>query len=185
MVKIYTKTGDRGETSLANGKRVSKSALRICACGNIDELNAVLGVCRHSADETPFVAKILRALQKDLFVVGADVAMPVGVKGKTVRVSLKDVERLEGWIDAIEETLPELKNFIVPGGCELAAFLHLARTACRRAERSVVDLRETEKKSTSDFVLMYLNRLSDLLFVMARYVNAAKKIDDKSEIWSN
>jgi cob(I)alamin adenosyltransferase len=165
MAKIYTKTGDDGNTSLANGKRLSKSSLRICAFGEIDELNALLGVCRHSCGDNKFLAGIFNRLQNDLFVLG------------TERIKSADTGNLEKNIDLISAKLKPLRNFILPGGCEEAAFLHLARTVCRRAERAVVLLQKKEKISPE--TIKYLNRLGDLLFVMARYAN---KLERKSEI---
>lgn len=189
-MKIYTKTGDKGETGLFGGKRVPKNSRRIMAYGNVDELNAALGVCRsHTADV--FLEKILHQLQLDLFELGSDLANP-GKKGaanvnggsgkKTVsRITDAHVEQLEHWIDEIDAKVLPLKNFILPGGCLLASHLHLARTICRRAERSAVAFMQEEK--LDDQALIYLNRLSDLLFMMARLAN--KLEGEEEEKWGN
>lgn len=170
-MKIYTKTGDKGETSLGSGKRLLKNSSRVVAYGDIDELNAALGVCR-AQNEDKFLEEIFRQIQKDLMVVGADLASPVNKKigGRAVpRIQPSYVKRLEDWIDTIDGVVEPLQNFILPGGTLLAAHLHLARTICRRAERSLVILTQEEK--ISDQLVIYLNRLSDLLFMMARYAN--------------
>lgn len=171
-MKIYTKTGDKGDTSLFGGQRVPKDALRIEAYGNVDELNSVLGIVR--ADNTePRVEKVLAAVQDVLFHLGADLATPRSVTGKKAvrRIEEKDCHPLEKQIDAIETELKPLRNFVVPGGSPVAARLHFARTVCRRAERSVVRLSRNE--DIGDEITVYLNRLSDLLFVLARYANHA------------
>ncbi|MCC7196785.1 cob(I)yrinic acid a,c-diamide adenosyltransferase [Candidatus Peregrinibacteria bacterium] len=175
-MKIYTKLGDKGETSLMGGKRVRKDSLRIEAYGNVDELNSVLGVCRiHNEDI--FLGEIFMIVQKCLFRLGADLATPVGEKYNVPRVTDTLVLQMEQWIDAMDEKLPPLKNFILPGGCELAAHLHVARTVCRRAERSVVVLAKEE--NIGEMPVQFLNRLSDLLFVMARYANFLKRVDEE------
>jgi cob(I)alamin adenosyltransferase len=175
-MKIYTKTGDQGVTSLMGGKRVGKDSLRIEAYGTVDELNAVLGVCRvHNEDI--FLGEIFMILQKCLFRLGADLATPVGEKYDVPRVTDNLVLQMEQWIDAMDEKLPPLKNFILPGGSELAAHLHVARTVCRRAERCAVFLRREE--DIGEMPVRFLNRLSDLLFVMARYANFLKKVDEE------
>jgi cob(I)alamin adenosyltransferase len=169
-MKIYTRTGDGGETSLFGGQRVKKNASRIRAYGTVDELNASLGVAIASA-EPDELAETLRQLQQELFTVGADLATPSGTKeSRTVRVSDEHIRRLESEIDRHDETLEPLKNFILPGGTERAAALHLARTICRRAEREIIELAEQEK--INERVIVYLNRFSDLLFVLARTANA-------------
>ncbi len=169
-MKIYTKTGDRGETSLHGGRRVPKDDLRIEAYGTVDELNSLLGVCR-SMNQSADVDSILAELQNDLFTLGADLATPIETQAKPIRrMQDADAVRLEKHIDAIEPGLPPLTTFILPGGNRSAALLHFARTVCRRAERQTVRLAKTEKLGGAPIV--YLNRLSDLLFVMARWVNA-------------
>jgi cob(I)alamin adenosyltransferase len=169
-MKIYTRTGDGGETSLFGGERVKKTVARIRAYGTVDELNASLGVAIASAEPDELTVT-LRQLQQELFMVGADLATPSGTKeNRTVRVAEEHVLRLEKEIDRHDETLEPLKNFILPGGTERAALLHLARTICRRAERETIGLAEKEK--INERVIVYLNRLSDLLFVLARIANA-------------
>lgn len=168
-MKIYTKTGDGGETSLFGGTRVSKADARIDAYGCVDELNSSLGVVR-SLTPSPELEKILVELQNDLFVLGADLATPEGnATAAILRIGISDAERLERHIDSLEERLEPLKSFVLPGGCRLAAELHLARTVCRRTERLVVTLARAEPIGGAPVV--YLNRLSDLLFVMARFAN--------------
>jgi cob(I)alamin adenosyltransferase len=176
-MKIYTKTGDKGDTSLFGGQRVPKDALRIEAYGNVDELNSVLGIVR--ADNTePRVEKVLAAVQDVLFHLGADLATPRSAAGKKAvrRIEEKDCLPLEKHIDAIETELKPLRNFVVPGGSPVAARLHFARTVCRRAERSVVRLSRNE--DIGDGTTVYLNRLSDLLFVLARYANHAAGVPE-------
>ena len=168
-MKIYTRTGDRGDTGLLGGIRLSKSALRVDAYGEIDELNASLGVARLRAS-TSEARSMLEEIQRDLFSVGALLADP-NKAGRDPKVSLdpSSVQKLESHIDLIEASLPPLRRFILPGGSAGGALLHLARAICRRAERRVVALGEREEISPA--VVPYLNRLSDLLFVLARYEN--------------
>ena len=169
-MKIYTKTGDKGETGLFGGKRVQKDSLRIEAYGTVDELNSLIGLCR-SMNTVKDVDGILGEIQNDLFTLGADLATPYDVGNSSLkRIQPVDVIRLERHIDAIDPTLEPLKNFILPGGNRSAALLHVARTVCRRAEREVVNLTHTENIGEESVV--YLNRLSDLLFILARRVNA-------------
>jgi cob(I)alamin adenosyltransferase len=169
-MKIYTRTGDAGETSLFAGGRVSKGHLRLHTYGTVDELNAVLGMALAAGlDET--LQMPLRRIQSELFVIGADLATPLDAQTEwLVRASPALVERLEKEIDDWEAQLPPLKNFILPGGSLAGACLHQARTICRRAERWLVMLQENE--SINPDVLRYLNRLSDWLFVAARVANA-------------
>jgi cob(I)alamin adenosyltransferase len=170
-MKIYTKTGDKGDTGLFGGARVSKSSQRVAAYGDVDELNSVLGVVSaHTSDAAS--SDQLRQIQSELFVLGAELA-----KNPNKEVDLgmallgdSDIERLETWIDTLDAALPALKTFILPGGSASAAFLHLARTTCRRAERAVVQLAQAEPVRAE--LVRYLNRLSDLLFTMARADNA-------------
>ena len=172
-MRIYTKTGDAGETGLFGGGRVAKAHPRVVAYGDVDELNAALGVARATAPEN-WAAELLEQIQRDLFAVGAELAAPEPAKlAKTLAghpIGEPDVTRLELAIDAHEEALPALREFILPGGAPKAASLHLARTVCRRAERAVVALGQDTR--VSPFILQYLNRLSDLLFVLARAANA-------------
>lgn len=169
-MKIYTKTGDSGMTSLFGGTRVSKDDARIEAYGCADELNSCLGIAR-SFKPPEDLDRILLEIQNDLFVLGADLASPRTVgSGAVPRIEPSDIARLEGHIDRCEESLEPLASFIVPGGSSIAAHLHQARTVCRRAERLVVKLSKDQPIGTD--LIVYLNRLSDLLFVMARVANA-------------
>ncbi|MBF2052853.1 MAG: cob(I)yrinic acid a,c-diamide adenosyltransferase [Candidatus Sericytochromatia bacterium] len=167
-MKIYTKTGDHGETALWGGQRVSKDALRIQAYGTVDECNAVLGLARTVSQSLPLDA-FLAHLQNLLFVVGSDLASPVE-SAHIPRVTAQHVAELETDIDALEAALSPLTQFILPGGSPLAAYLHLARTVCRRAERLVVSLQQTDSQINPQ-VQVFLNRLSDWFFVAARAAN--------------
>jgi cob(I)alamin adenosyltransferase len=169
-MKIYTKTGDRGKTSLFGGSRVSKDDKRIEAYGTVDELNSIIGVCR-SISMVREIDHILHQIQNDLFILGADLATPLTKKSSKIRRLLPaDIKRLEKHIDTIDPLLTPLKKFILPGGNRSASMLHFSRTVCRRAERLVVHLSHAENIGSSPVI--YLNRLSDLLFVLARRVNA-------------
>lgn len=173
-MKIYTKTGDKGETGLFGGKRISKDDRRIEAYGTVDELNSIIGVAR-SFTESDKIDEILRKIQDWLFVLGTDLATPAEIKSNAAkRISAEDGTALEKIIDEIEMQLTPLKTFILPGGSKNASLLHHARTVCRRAERRVVSIR----KETSENTTIFLNRLSDLLFVLARYANKLSSIDD-------
>ena len=170
-MKIYTRTGDGGATALFGGTRVSKDDPRVAAYGDVDELNACLGVVGSAGELSSDVSELLQQLQKDLFAIGARLADPadkIADRVTKVAVTDADVQRLENWIDRLEAELPALRRFILPGGSRAGALLHLARTVCRRAERSVVAL---GAGNVEPQVLAYVNRLSDLLFVMARAVN--------------
>jgi len=164
--RIYTRTGDDGTTGLGDGTRVPKTAARIEAYGTVDELNAVLGTCRvHAPDAAPW-PRLLR-LQNDLFDLGADLAVPLAPEERRrLRIGAARVRRLEAWIDEANAGLTELTSFVLPGGTPLAAALHLARTVCRRAERRTLALAAAEAINAE--CVHYLNRLSDLLFVLAR-----------------
>jgi cob(I)alamin adenosyltransferase len=169
--KIYTRGGDAGETSLGNGARVAKSAPRVAAFGDVDEANSVIGIVRlyvTGADDL-----VLARIQNDLFDLGADLCVPIeeNPKHPPLRVSQAQVDWLEGQIDRMNAELAPLTSFILPGGSPAAAFLHQARTVVRRAERLVVHLLSMPDEAVNRLVLVYLNRLSDLLFVMSRYVN--------------
>ncbi|QQR80682.1 MAG: cob(I)yrinic acid a,c-diamide adenosyltransferase [Deltaproteobacteria bacterium] len=177
-MKIYTKTGDQGETGLFGGERVRKSHARIMAYGDVDELNSLLGVCVSLSDISE-IETSLRKIQNDLFDAGAVLATPDLQKlfGKASGfIREQDITFLETEIDRMEKDLVPLKNFILPGGVLLASHLQLARTVCRRAERQVVFLAEHEK--IPEEVITYLNRLSDYLFVLARWVNFQKKTSE-------
>ncbi len=175
-MKIYTRTGDRGETGLFGGGRVSKDHTRVEAYGEVDELNSVLGVVIASLEDAreAEIAGRLRQIQADLFTLGANLATPRAEEGgrATAHVPGLPAERIaemESWIDAAEEELEPLQSFILPGGSQAAALLHLARTVCRRAERRVVTL--AHQAQVEEEVIVYLNRLSDLLFTLARLAN--------------
>jgi cob(I)alamin adenosyltransferase len=174
LSRIYTKSGDAGETGLGDGTRVLKSSARVTAYGEVDELNAVLGLAAGLPDAD---RPLLRSIQNDLFDVGADLCVPPSAdeKPSALRVTAGQAERLEREIDARNERLEPLRSFVLPGGTAAAAWLHLARTVCRRAERAVVALMQSEPVSPN--VLVYLNRLSDLLFVLARVANEDGKGD--------
>jgi cob(I)alamin adenosyltransferase len=169
-VKIYTKTGDRGETGLFGGPRVRKSDPRVEAYGDVDELNASLGVVRAIVEDPELDAELGR-IQSELFCVGAELATPHGAKARSAipPVDPAWTTRLEGAIDAWEAEVPPLTRFVLPGGTRTAAALHVARTVCRRAERRAVSLAAEAEVEVE--VLTYLNRLSDLLFVAARLAN--------------
>ena len=172
-VKIYTKGGDAGQTSLFFGPRVAKDHVRVEAYGTVDELNAVLGLARAELSDADLDARI-QEIQSSLFDLGGELATPESEararEGKAqASVEDADVTTLESWIDEFETELEELRNFILPGGTRAAACFHLARTVCRRAERRTVSL--TAEGAVSEVALRYLNRLSDLLFVLARVAN--------------
>jgi cob(I)alamin adenosyltransferase len=179
ITRVYTRTGDRGTSQLVGGEHRSKADPRIEAYGTVDELNAVLGVVRAiGLPGLPEAARtdldeILGEVQDDLFNVGTDLATPAEARWESMyRVGDADVERLEAWIDRLNEPLPPLTEFVLPGGGAAGALLHQARTVCRRAERRVIPVLE-EQPDLVDGPVRYLNRLSDLLFVMARAAAAA------------
>jgi cob(I)alamin adenosyltransferase len=171
--RIYTRTGDGGQTRLASGQKVSKASGRVEAYGGVDELNAVIGVARLHTGKSAELDPILARVQNDLFDLGADLATPERRAGapEALRIVAAQVERLEREIDALNEGLSPLTSFVLPGGSAAAAALHLARTVCRRAERSAVAFAEKDGAATHAEALRYLNRLSDLLFVAARFAN--------------
>jgi cob(I)alamin adenosyltransferase len=176
-MKIYTRTGDDGTTGLIGGRRVSKADLRIDCYGTVDELNAAIGLAAVAA--RPELAAPLRAVQNDLFVLGSHLASPADDSKAASSLPPLDesaAQRLEAQIDAAEAELPPLRQFILPGGSEASARLHLARTVCRRAERLVVGLATESPVPT--ITVRYLNRLSDWLFVMARLANRRAGVDD-------
>lgn len=175
-MKIYTKTGDTGDTSLFDNSRVRKSDARVDAYGDVDELNACLGVAR-AAGVDQEMADLIEEIQKDLFALGARLADPsskIAARVEKAVVSGAQVERLERTIDRLDTDLPPLRRFVVPGGSRAGAALHLARTVCRRAERRVVGL----GAAADPTIVVYLNRLSDLLFVMARAVNHRARVPE-------
>lgn len=175
-MKIYTKTGDDGSTGLIGGDRVRKSDARLECYGTIDELNAQLGLAAAAADVA--MVELLRAVQDDLFVIGSHLATPAHSTHQSSLPPLDDgmVQRLEMQIDAGEAMLPPLRNFILPGGSEASARLHVARTVCRRAERLLVSY--AEDRPVPVMIVTYLNRLSDWLFVQARRSNAVAGVGD-------
>ncbi len=166
--KIYTRTGDDGTTGLGSGDRVPKTDLRIEAYGTVDELSSVLGLCVVALGDDHDDVIRLQRIQNDLFDLGADLAVPLETAGDAprIRVGQARIDALEAWIDAANASLQPLTSFILPGGNVLAAWLHLGRTVCRRAERAT--LRLAERDALNPLCAVYLNRLSDLLFVLAR-----------------
>ena len=169
MTRIYTRAGDAGETSLGDGSRVPKTDPRLEAYGSVDELNSILGFVL-SGDLPAEFRPWLEQVQNDLFDLGADLSVPLEDERERLRVTTGQVERLEELCDLVNESLEPLKSFILPGGTEAASRLHVARSVCRRAERLAVDL--AGKGSVNPAALAYLNRLSDLLFILARAANA-------------
>jgi cob(I)alamin adenosyltransferase len=175
-MKIYTKTGDTGNTSLFGGQRVPKDALRIDAFGSVDELNSALGVVLSDVSDAE-LKKVINKIQNTLFEVGADLATPRSIEKTNVRrIKPDDAKELESVIDTLEQRLEPLTSFVLPGGSKTASGLHVARTVCRRAERAVVRLSREEE--TGEGILVYLNRLSDLLFVLARWSNKMANIPE-------
>jgi len=175
LSKIYTRTGDDGTTGLGDGSRIAKNSLRVQAMGNVDELNAVIGLLLTEAVSNA-VRTCLTAVQHDLFDLGAEICIPNHAMIKPERI-----QALETDLDAFNETLTPLKEFILPGGCRAAAQCHLARTVCRRAERTLHAL--NEKETVTEASLQYLNRLSDLLFVLCRILN--KDAGQSDVLWQN
>lgn len=176
-MKIYTKTGDSGTTGLFNGQRVLKDDLRVETYGTVDELNSIIGLAR--SFELPIeMADDLEKVSMDLFALGSDLATPFSPPAKfdLTRIDSTNITWLEKKIDEYDDILPQLRNFILPGGSKCAAFLHQARTVCRRAERLLVNLEKNE--DLGEHVLIYLNRLSDYLFIASRMANHYSKIDD-------
>ena len=182
LTKTYTRTGDDGTTGLVGGKRVSKDSPRIWACGTVDELSSSIGFARalNAEEKSPTsrrIEKVLARIQNELFNLGAELAtLPEDVREGMLRVSRSHVAALEKLLDALNAELGPLKEFILPGGCKTAAALHQARTICRRAERFSVRLAHEEK--IGEFVVPYLNRLSDALFVLARWANKTRGVQE-------
>ena len=173
-MKIYTRSGDDGQTNLADGRRVPKNAIQPELTGTLDELNSLLGIARSLSLAEP-VDAVLQRIQSELFLVGAAVA-----GAGAAMLTDQHVENLEADIDRLDAELPPLKSFIMPGGATSAAVLHLARTVCRRAERRLVTLTQLAPQYPQPTTMAYLNRLSDLLFVMARAANAQSAAEDPS-----
>ena len=169
LTKIYTRTGDGGESGLVDGARLKKSDIRFAAIGDVDEANAAIGLAVAALDADDPNRAVLLGVQNDLFDLGADLATPSPIEG-ALRLSANAAQRLEGEIDRLGQTLGPLESFVLPGGTEAAARLHLARTQVRRAERTVIRLNEDQPVNPE--ILKYVNRLSDLLFQMARHANA-------------
>ena len=177
ITKVYTRTGDDGTTSLGGGARVPKDSARIEAYGTVDELNSAIGVAL-AGGLVPEVAGPLERIQNDLFHLGADLCIPEEDKARTPspRVEQRHVDELERLMDRLSEDLAPLENFVLPGGSRGAAALHLARTVCRRAERLVIAL--SREEAVGPFTIAYVNRLSDALFVMARFENHRRGVPD-------
>lgn len=191
MAKLYTRTGDDGSTGLFDGSRVGKDDLRVTAYGEIDELNAQIGLAAamiptgHREHAWDALRQRLERIQNELFTLGAELATPASAaeskQRRTPRISEAEAKQLEGWIDEASSAVPPLTNFVLPGGSLMAAHLHICRTVCRRAERAVVTL--GREAAINPQVLIYLNRLSDLLFAWARLANTLHGLFDT--IWAN
>jgi len=178
---LYTRTGDKGTTSLVGGERVKKNSVRLEAYGTVDELSSCMGVIASHPECVAEVRRQLRDVQNELFNVGSYLATAV-MAGETPHCVSLDVERmqtLEGWIDALDERTPKVRAFVLPGGCPLAAAAHVARTVCRRAERRILDLSEEEYVDPA--VITYINRLSDYLFIAARHFNSV--VGEEEVVW--
>lgn len=185
-MKIYTQTGDRGKTSLLSGERVSKAHVRINAYGEVDELNSVIGALIASLDSADYPVRApLLQIQSDLFVVGGWLSATPGSEyvARLKVVGKAHSQRLESLIDAMDAELPELKDFILPGGCISAAWAHMARTVCRRSERAVIALADAQDEPAVgaeglQMIITFLNRLSDYFFILSRYLNHRASVDD-------
>jgi cob(I)alamin adenosyltransferase len=173
LTRIYTKTGDSGTTGLGDFSRVSKTDPRIAAYADVDECNASLGVVLASGDVSDEIRTVLTTVQNDLFDVGADLCNPIAEAPKyaPLRITEDYLTRIEGWCDEFNARLPKLDSFILPGGTKAAALLHVSRTVARRAERSAWALYEADDERTNALAIKYLNRLSDLLFILGRIAN--------------
>lgn len=189
ITKVYTRTGDKGTTRLADGSEIPKNSLRLESYGTVDELNSCVGICRQFIDELPSQSSTsldqwLEAIQNDLFNLGGDLATPTEKRWpQMILVGEEEVIALEKLMDICQESFPPLKDFVLPGGTKLNAFLHSARTVCRRAERVVVSL--SLQENINPQAVIYLNRLSDLFFVLSRWVqfkaNKAEMLWDKTK----
>jgi cob(I)alamin adenosyltransferase len=184
--RIYTRTGDGGETALGSGERVSKADMRIEAYGTVDETNTVIGLVRLHTKQTELLVldEMLGRIQNELFDLGADLCVPdrgQKLEWEPLRILLSQAERLEQEIDQLNEDLSPLRSFVLPGGVSAAAYLHQARTVCRRAERLMVALKNVEGEVVSDAAMAYVNRLSDFLFVASRWANV--KAGDGDVLW--
>jgi cob(I)alamin adenosyltransferase len=173
LTRIYTRTGDTGTTALGDGTRVAKTDPRIEAYADVDETNAAIGVVLALGTASDEITRVLSAIQNDLFDVGADLCAPIveNPPYPPLRVTEAYITRLEGWCDEFNSRLPKLNSFILPGGTPAAAYLHVARTVCRRAERRAWTLIAADPERTNGLAANYLNRLSDLLFILSRVAN--------------
>ena len=171
ITRVYTRTGDKGKTLLVDGKKVSKSSKRVDTYGDVDELNSVLGICLKYTDDIE-IGALVNSLQNDLFILGGDLATPADFEIDIPRITKQMVTKLEKTIDKYHDEVGDLKEFILPTGEGAGPYLHLARTVCRRAERKIVGL--SEEEPVNELAMVYLNRLSDLLFILARVVNKRK-----------
>ena len=175
-MKIYTKTGDKGSTSLLGGSRVSKANIRIETYGTVDELNSFIGLLRDFSSEDTGRKKLLIAVQERLFTIGSALAAEPGKSFSIPDLRDSDIQLLEDEMDKMDEVLPPLKNFVLPGGHQAVSYCHLARTVCRRAERRCIELAKHEE--VSELVIKYLNRLSDFLFMLARKISQEKGAEE-------
>ncbi len=176
-MKIYTKTGDKGATSLFNGDRVAKNSLRVNCYGTIDEMNSIIGLAITFSPDTILKQDLIQ-LSLTLFNLGSDLATPLipTPRFEPPRINPNNIATLEGLIDKYTAELPALKSFVLPGGTKTASFLHQARTVCRRAERLIVEL--SDKEDLGEYALVFVNRLSDYLFTAARYSNLLEEVED-------
>tara|TARA_B100000886_G_scaffold337616_1_gene298691 strand:+ start:2892 stop:3497 length:606 start_codon:yes stop_codon:yes gene_type:complete len=183
--KIYTKTGDEGLTSLGDGSRISKNDIRVEAYGTIDEANSIIGIVRSytKTSELIILDNFLSSIQNELFDLGAELSTPSQDENRKLSISKSQINRLEQEIDQLNINLNPLKSFVLPGGSAASSFLHLARTTIRRAERLMVQLSVKEKNSVSKESLAYVNRLSDLCFVAARYANQTERGGQGDVLW--
>jgi cob(I)alamin adenosyltransferase len=182
--RIYTRTGDAGETALGNGERLSKANIRIAAYGTVDETNATVGIARLHTSELKKLDAMLARIQNELFDLGADLCVPdrgEKLEFEPLRILPKQYERLESEIDELNAELSPLRSFVLPGGHPAAACLHLSRTICRRAERLIVELKSHDGEHVSEGAIAYINRLSDFFFVASRWVNF--KAADGDILW--
>jgi len=183
--KIYTKTGDKGSTSLGDGSRVSKDSLRVETYGTIDEANSIIGIVRTHTKTSELITldNFLGSIQNELFDLGAELSTPQKSDHNSLSIVEKQVDRIEQEIDQLNINLKPLRSFVLPGGTPASSYLHLARTVIRRAERLMVQLSLTENNSVSAIALKYVNRLSDLCFVAARYANQTGQGGQGDTLW--